>query len=413
MNVNNIITKALEAEQSLATHDAATRNAFLNELASALKKHKKTVLLANKADVGIVGDTRTEAFIDRMMLNDTRYDSIIEGVVQVEKQGEVVGTRYDKTKHQSGITTEKMRIPLGVIFMIYESRPNVTIDAACLAIKSGNVIILKGGSETKKTNKAFSEAIKTSLRKVGLSEDCVQVIIDDARATTPELLKRSDAIDLVIPRGSRRLLEFVNENSSIATLLHLEGNCHMYIDKDADTDMAVRLVLNAKTQRLGTCNTLESLLVHSDIADDVLADIIEQLDGKGIEIRGDDRAMKINRHVVRAKEDDWSCEYLDAIISVRIVNSDDEAIKHINTYGSGHTDAIVTGDKTTANKFIRLVDSASVMHNTSTRFADGFEYGLGSEIGISTGKLHARGPVGAEGLTTYKWVVYSNGAVRC
>ncbi len=411
MNSDEIITKAQQAKQTLATVDSKTRNTFLTELARILTDQRQPVLDANMADVESARNDRDDAFIDRMTLNDQRYEAMIESVLEVSKQDDIIGKMFDEKIQASGITTAKMHIPLGVILMIYESRPNVTIDAASLALKSGNVIILKGGSETKRTNEALEKIIKAALDEASLPEGCIQVLTEDTRKITSELLGRRGDIDLVIPRGSKRLLKYVDDTSSIPTLLHLEGNCHMYIDKEVDASMAVKLVLNAKTQRLGTCNTLESLLIHSDSVD-LLPEIITSLTKKSIEIRGDKSVQALDSRVKAATKDDWSCEYLDAIISVKVVESLDEAIAHINTYGSGHTDAIITNDQDAADEFIRRVDSASVLHNTSTRFADGYEYGLGAEIGISTGKLHARGPVGVEGLTTYKWVVSSDGVSR-
>lgn len=412
MNAETIIKHATSAKSMLLNLSAANRQKALGELIQTLEADRSNILAMNQVDINRAGSRMTDAAVDRMVLTDTRFDDMIESVKQVAQLPDIVGKIYGKKQQASGIVTSKMRIPIGVILMVYESRPNVTIDAVALAVKTGNAIILKGGSEIKDTNKVLGRAISKALKIAGLPQGTVSVLSDDSRSLTAQLLTRDDSIDLVIPRGSHRLLEFVQQNSRIPTLLHLEGNCHVYIDKKADPYMAINIVLDAKTQRFGTCNTAESLLIHGDAIESMLPSIVQQLIERGVSIRGDKTICRLVQEVERATERDWSEEYLAPIISIKVVDSLEEAIKHINKYGSGHTDTIVTEDSGAANTFMRTVDSSSVMHNTSTRLADGFEYGLGAEIGISTGKLHARGPVGQDGLTTYKWIVESNGIIK-
>jgi glutamate-5-semialdehyde dehydrogenase len=305
-----------------------------------------------------------------------------------------------------------MRVPLGVIAIIYESRPNVTADAAGLCLKSGNACILRGGSESIHSNQAIALCVQEGLRGAGLPEDAVQVVNTTDRAAVGAMLRMNDCIDIVVPRGGKSLIERVMSESRIPMIKHLDGICHVYIDDKADFDKAIRIADNAKTQRLGTCNTMETLLVARAIAADILPKLAAIYASKGIELRGDDAARAIVPAMKAATEEDWRTEYLDAILSVRVVDGLDQAIEHIATYSSQHTDAIVTEDQSRAQRFLREVDSSSVMVNASTRFADGYEYGLGAEIGISTDKLHARGPVGLEGLTSLKWVVFGDGQIR-
>ncbi len=411
MTTDKIVKAALEAKTTLAMSNSTQRNLALQQLAKTLMSEKEAILAANAQDVETAQAGRHEAFLDRMTLTDTRFDAMAAGVEHVADLPDILGSIYNTDRQASGITTSKMRVPIGVLLMIYESRPNVTIDAAALALKSGNAIILKGGRETAQTNTTLVAAIQRALQAASLPAGSVQVLIDTSHDTVAELLLRDDAIDLVIPRGSRRLLEFVRGRCKIPLLLHLEGNCHTYIDSNAVTDMAIRIVLDAKTQRSGTCNATESLLIHRDKVDMVPV-LVEELAARGVEIRGDEQVQKLVKLAKPAAKDDWSKEYLGPIISIKVVDSLAAAIAHINKYGSQHTDAIITEDQTAADTFLRQVDSASVLHNTSTRLADGYEYGLGAEIGISTGKLHARGPVGLEGLTTYKWIVHSNGVTK-
>ena len=412
MNSQAIIEAALAAKRQLAGRTAADRTKLLHALAARLKADKPAILAVNAKDVQAAQGALRASDIDRMTLTPARFDDMVRSVEQIAGLKDIIGARFDKQHQASGITTSKMRVPIGVILMIYESRPNVTVDAAALAIRTGNVIILKGGKEVAATNEALQTSLQTVLQANGFPPAGVTVITSQGRELTQALLKHDEAIDLVIPRGSRQLLEFVQANTTIPALLHLEGNCHVYIDAAADLPMAVKLALDAKTQRFGTCNTAESILLHRDIARAVIPELCAKLTDKDVEIRGDRLVCELFRAAKPASEEDWSNEYLAPIVSMKVVDSLEQAIQHVNTYGSGHTDAIVTEDRAAAERFLTEVDSSSVMHNTSTRLADGFEYGLGAEIGISTGKLHARGPVGQEGLTTYKWIVESHGVTR-
>ncbi|MBP6880516.1 glutamate-5-semialdehyde dehydrogenase [Candidatus Saccharibacteria bacterium] len=413
MNIDQIIEGVETAKKVISISELNIRNNCLQSIIKNLTSHEQELLAANKKDVTAArNNDKPDAFIDRLTLDHNRIVAMSDGVSKIIDLPDPLGIRRDETTQVSGITTSKISIPIGTILMIFESRPNVTIDAASLALKSGNVIILKGGSETNNTNKVLAKVIEQSLAENDFPESSVQVITENSRELSAELLKRDDAIDLVIPRGSRRLLEHIQETSKIPTLLHLEGNCHTYIDSCADHKIAVEIALNAKTRRYGICGATEKILIHKQIAHDVLPELANKLIEKGVEIRGDATTQGIIKTVKSATEQDWSEEYLAPIVAIKIVDSLDQAINHINKYGTGHTDAIITEDKMSADTFIKQVDSSSVMVNTSTQFADGFEYGLGAEIGISTGRLHARGPVGLEGLTTYKWVVHSNGAIR-
>jgi glutamate-5-semialdehyde dehydrogenase len=413
MNDAHIIEAAAQAKAGLARRTAVDRTRLLQAVVAQLKLDKADILAVNAQDVQEAAQgTLRDADIDRMTLTPARYDDMLRSVEQIAGLEDIIGTRYDKQYQASGITTSKMRVPIGIILMIYESRPNVTIDAAALAIRTGNVIILKGGKEVAATNKALHESLVKAMQTCDFPPASVIAITDQAREMTTALLKHDETIDLVIPRGSRKLLEFVQANTVIPALLHLEGNCHVYIDAKADQDMALKLAVDAKTQRFGTCNTAESILVHQAIAPAIIPELCAKLSGRDVEIRGDQQVCELFKAAKPATEADWSNEYLAPIVSIKVVDDLDEAIRHINTYGSGHTDAIVTEDQASAERFLAEVDSSSVMHNTSTRLADGFEYGLGAEIGISTGKLHARGPVGQEGLTTYKWIVESDGVTR-
>ncbi len=412
MNEQHIIDAALKAKYQLARRTADDRTDLLRAVVTQLKADKPAIIEVNSTDVQAAQGTISDADLDRMTLTSDRYDDMLKSVEQIANLPDIIGQRYDTQKQTSGITTSKMRVPIGVILMIYESRPNVTIDAAALAIRTGNVIILKGGREVSATNKALHASLTTALKAASFPAAGVIAITDQARDMTAALLKHSAAIDLVIPRGSRKLLEFVQSATTIPTLLHLEGNCHVYIDAAADPAMAIKIALDAKTQRYGTCNTAESILVHQSVAATILPELCAKLTAEGVEVRGDETVRACFTDAAIATETDWSTEYLAPVVSIKVVQNLDEAIRHINTYGSAHTDTIITADQAAADKFLIEVDSASVMHNTSTRLADGFEYGLGAEIGIATGKLHARGPVGQEGITTYKWVVTSLGVTK-
>ncbi len=353
-----------------------------------------------------------DALLDRLELNDARIQAMAEGLRQVATLPDVVGEVTKLKPRPSGIKVGRMRVPLGVILIIYESRPNVTADAAALCIKSGNATILRGGSEAIHSNRAIADCIRTGLVDAGFPEDVVQVINTSDRHAVKALLQADKYIDIVIPRGGKGLVERITRESRIPLIKHLDGVCHVYIHKDADIDMAVDIAVNAKAQRFGVCNAMETLLVDQSVADKVLPKLRRQFDSKGVELRGCEATRSILSGIRAASEQDWYREYLGPVLAVRIVDGLLRAMEHIDKYGSHHTDAIVTENDAVAQQFLREVDSSSVIRNASTRFADGFEYGLGAEIGISTDKLHARGPVGLEGLTTQKFVVVGEGNVR-
>ena len=405
--------QARAAARAMARADTRTKNRSLAVTAQAIERTAKGLLGANARDVKAARAKKLDdAVIDRLTLTTKTIESMADGLLQIEKLpdpvGEIIGLKY----RPSGIQVGQMRVPLGVVGIIYESRPNVTADAAGLCLKSGNAAILRGGSEAIHSNQAIAACVHEGLKSAGLPEAAVQVIETTDRAAVGELITMPDYVDIIVPRGGKGLIERLMRESRIPMIKHLHGVCHVYIDDKADPGKAIRIADNAKTQRLGTCNTMETLLVARGIAPAVLPPLCGIYAEKGIELRGDDAARAIVPGMNPATEEDWYTEYLDAILSVRVVAGLDEAIKHIATYGSQHTDAIVTEDITRARRFLAEVDSSSVMVNASTRFADGYEYGLGAEIGISTDKLHARGPVGLEGLTSLKWVVLGDGHIR-
>ena len=405
--------QARAAARAMARADTRTKNRSLAVTAQAIERTAKGLLGANARDVKAARAKKLDdAVIDRLTLTTKTIESMADGLLQIAKLpdpvGEIIGLKY----RPSGIQVGQMRVPLGVVGIIYESRPNVTADAAGLCLKSGNAAILRGGSEAIHSNQAIAACVHEGLKSAGLPETAVQVIETTDRAAVGELITMPDYVDIIVPRGGKGLIERLMRESRIPMIKHLHGVCHVYIDDKADPGKAIRIADNAKTQRLGTCNTMETLLVARGIAPAVLPPLCGIYAEKGIELRGDDAARAIVPGMNPATEEDWYTEYLDAILSVRVVAGLDEAIEHIATYGSQHTDAIVTEDITRARRFLAEVDSSSVMVNASTRFADGYEYGLGAEIGISTDKLHARGPVGLEGLTSLKWVVLGDGHIR-
>lgn len=404
---------ARTASRALARADAATKNRALEATAAAIERDVQRLLDANAQDLAAARAKNLDApLIDRLTLTAKSVAAMADGLRQIATLPDPIGAISDLKQQPSGIKVGRMRVPLGVIAIIYESRPNVTADAAGLCLKSGNAAILRGGSEAIHSNQAIAVCVKEGLRAAHLPEEAVQVVETTDRAAVGELLRMHEHVDIVVPRGGKSLIERVMTESRIPMIKHLDGVCHVYIDDKADLAKAIRIADNAKTQRLGTCNTMETLLVARGIADQVLPKLAQIYRDKGIELRGDDAARKLVPEMKPATEQDWFTEYLAAILSVRIVDGLDQAIEHIATYGSQHTDAIVTEDEARAQRFLREVDSASVMVNASTRFADGYEFGLGAEIGISTDKLHARGPVGLEGLTSLKWVVFGNGEIR-
>ena len=354
----------------------------------------------------------TEAMVDRLLINEKRLSSMINGLKKIKSIPDTLFQKINKSVQPSGITVEQMRVPIGVIGMIYESRPNVTIDAAGLSIKSGNSIILRGGSEAINTNMALSRIINQSIRNCDMPTSMVQLIQTIDRTAVSELLKQDNFVDVIIPRGGKALIKKISSESKIPVIKHLDGNCHVYIDREADFKTAMNCTLNSKTQRYGVCNAAESLLIHKSFPKQSVLKILVALSERNVQIRGCKKTKSIFKETISAKELDWYEEYLKPIIAVKIVSSIDEAIDHIEKYGSKHTDAIISKDKAAQSRFLKEVDSSSVMVNTSTRFADGFEYGLGAEIGISTDKIHARGPVGLDGLTNLKYVVTSKGVIR-
>lgn len=397
----------------LAKSATEQKNTFLHDLSKRIIVNEQKIIDANKHDLeDAKKNNLDEAFIDRLALNKKNIAIMAEGLRQVQSLNDLIGEITDVRQLNSGIQVGKMRVPLGVVGMIYESRPNVTIDAAALAIKSGNAIILRGGSESLISNNYLAQLILESLKVASLPLSSIQIIETKDRAAVTELIQLKDYVDVIIPRGGKSLVKKITEESTIPVIKHLDGNCHMFVDDDADIQMALELVDNAKTQRLGTCNTLESLVVSNSIANDFLPKIKAIFDSKDIEMRVCQNSLKIIPSAKKADNNDYYDEYLGPIISCIIVKNIDDAIEHINHFSSGHTESIVTNNHTHAMKFLREVDSSSVMINTSTRFADGFEYGLGAEIGISTDKFHARGPVGLEGLTSMKYIVLGNGQTR-
>ena len=411
--IHDLGQRARAASRLVAKADSATKNRALALTADAIERDRARLLAANAKDVAAARAAKLDAAaIDRLTLTDKTITAMADGLRQIATLPDPVGEISELKARPSGIKVGRMRVPLGVIAIIYESRPNVTADAAGLCLKSGNACILRGGSESIHSNQAIAVCVHEGLRGAGLPEDAVQVVNTTDRAAVGVLLRMNDCIDIVVPRGGKSLIERVMNESRIPMIKHLDGICHVYIDDKADVAKAIRIADNAKTQRLGTCNTMETLLVARAIAGDILPKLAAVYHSKGIELRGDAAARKIVPAMKPATEEDWRTEYLDAILSVRLVDGLDQAIEHIATYGSQHTDAIVTEDAARAQRFLREVDSSSVMVNASTRFADGYEYGLGAEIGISTDKLHARGPVGLEGLTSLKWVVFGDGQIR-
>jgi glutamate-5-semialdehyde dehydrogenase len=401
------------ASREVARADTGTKNRALLAAAKAIRRDAKKLLAANAEDVKAARAAGEDAaFIDRLTLTDKSIEGMAAGLEQVAKLPDPVGAVSELREQPSGIKVGKMRVPLGVIGIIYESRPNVTADAAALCLKAGNACILRGGSESVRSNLAIAGCVHEGLRAAGLPEDAVQVIETADRAAVGALLSMNEYVDIIVPRGGKDLIERVMRESRIPMIKHLDGVCHVYIDDRADIDKAVRIADNAKTQRYGVCNAMETLLVNERIASKVLPRLAKIYADKGVELRGDEKSRSLIPEMKPATEDDWYAEYLAPILAVRVVKDLDQAIEHIGKYGSQHTDAIVTEDEARAKRFLREVDSSSVLVNASTRFADGFEYGFGAEIGISTDKLHARGPVGLEGLTSQKYVVFGDGQIR-
>lgn len=404
---------AREAARAMARADTGEKNAALHAVAERLSDRRGQLFEANSADLAAArGNQLASALLDRLELTPARVEAMADGLLQVaglaDPVGEISGMNYRPT----GIQVGQMRVPLGVVGIIYESRPNVTADAAGLCIKSGNAVILRGGSEAIHSNTAIAECIRDGLQAAGLPENAVQVVATTDRAAVGELLALDELVDVIIPRGGKGLIERVSNEARMPVIKHLDGVCHVYVDAEADVEKAVDVAYNAKTQRYGTCCTMECLLVAEPVAEKVLARLGPMYEEAGVEIRGDDRSRQILPRIKTATDADYFTEYLAPVMSLKIVGGLDEAMEHIEHYGSRHTDAIVTENMSHARRFMAEVDSSSVMVNASTRFADGYEYGLGAEIGISTDKFHARGPVGLEGLTSQKFIVIGDGHIR-
>ena len=405
--------RARAAARELSRANTGAKNAALHATAQAIRRDAEAILAANKKDMNAARAAGLDAaLLDRLELNAARVQAMAEGLEQIVGLPDPVGAIDDLRLRPSGIEVGRMRVPLGVVGIIYEARPNVTADAAGLCLKSGNAAILRGGSEALHSNQAVAACLQEGLRAAGLPLAAVQVIETTDRAAVNELLGLEGFVDVIIPRGGKGLVQLVMDKARVPVIKHLHGVCHTYIDDRADVEKSLRVALNAKTQRYGTCNTMETLLVAEAIAPKVLPRLAELYREKGVELRGCDKTRALVPFAKAATEEDWGTEYLAPILSVRVVAGLDQALDHIETYGSRHTDAIMTEDLARARRFMREVDSSSVMVNASTRFADGFEYGLGAEIGISTDKLHARGPVGLEGLTSQKYIVIGDGHIR-
>jgi glutamate-5-semialdehyde dehydrogenase len=408
-----IAEKAKKAQPQIARASSDKKNKILQKIAGYLEENIESILSANQKDLSNAEKNgANKALLDRLKLDEKRVKALIKSVDEIIKLPDPVGQIIEMKPRPNGLLVGRMRIPLGVIATIYEARPGVTVDIASLCIKSGNAVILRGGSEALETNSVLVQLIKRAIKDEGIDDNIVGFINDPSREHIFELLKLEELIDLVIPRGGEGLIRFVAENSRVPVLKHYKGVCHIFVDEFADLEKAYKVCLNAKVQRPSVCNAMETLLVHEKIAEKFLPTMGKIFREHGVELRGCEKTRKIIPYAIPATEDDWYAEYLDLILAVRVVSSIDEAIEHIKKYGSSHTEAIITENLENAMKFIREVDSSSVMVNASTRFADGYEYGLGAEVGISTTKLHAYGPMGLEGLTTLKWIVFGNGHIR-
>jgi glutamate-5-semialdehyde dehydrogenase len=417
INVQEYMTQlgqqARAAARQLVVASTAQKNNALLAIAEQLQQSRQQLAQANQVDMANGRERGLDAaLLDRLELTPARIDAMIEGIREVAALADPCGEITDLKYRPSGIQVGKMRVPLGVVGIIYESRPNVTIDAASLCLKSGNAAILRGGSESIASNRAIAQCIVAGLRQAGLPDAAVQVVETTDRAAVGALITMPEYVDVIVPRGGRSLIERISQEARVPVIKHLDGVCHVYIDGAADLDKALRIAVNAKTHRYGVCNAMETLLVADSVAAQILPRLAEAYGAKEVELRGCEKTRAILADAKVATEDDWSEEYLAPVLAIKVVDGIEAAIEHINRYGSQHTDTIVTENFTLARQFITAVDSASVMVNASTRFADGFEYGLGAEIGISTDKIHARGPVGLDGLTSQKWVVLGDGHIR-
>jgi len=404
---------ARQAARAMSRADTQMKNAALEAIAGALLAAEPALLEANGKDMAQGREDGLDAaLLDRLALTPRIIAGMAEGLRQIAALADPVGEIADMAYRPSGIQVGKMRVPLGVVGIIYESRPNVTADAAALCLKSGNAAILRGGKEAIHSNRAIADCIHRGLEQAGLPRDAVQVVETTDRAAVGKMITMAEYVDVIIPRGGKGLIERISADARVPVIKHLDGICHVYIDSEADLEKATQIAFNAKTHRYGVCNAMETLLVAEEIAEQVLPELSAMYKEKGVELRGCETTRRLVDGVVAATEEDWATEYLAPILSIRVVKDVDEAMEHIARYSSGHTESIVTENYTTARRFLREVDSSSVMVNASTRFADGFEYGLGAEIGISTDKFHARGPVGLEGLTSQKYVVLGDGQIR-
>lgn len=411
--VDTIVKDARNASRLMATVSSSAKNAALEQIAHNLLSSKTTLMSENEKDLKAAEkEGLSSAMIDRLRLTDSRIEAMAEGIREVINLTDPIGEIMEEGVRPNGLQIQKVRVPIGVIIIIYESRPNVTADAASLCLKTGNATILRGGKESIHSNIAIYRQISSALEKVGLDKKAIQVIETTDREAINYLLKADEYVDLVIPRGGEGLIRNVVENSTIPVIKHYKGVCHTYVDEFANLNMAKDVCLNAKIQRPGTCNAMETMLVHRKIANTFLPDTYKVMSEAGVELRGCEKSRKILPDIKSATEEDWSTEYLEKILSVKVVSSIEDALNHISAYGSSHSDAIITENKTNAEKFTDEVDSAAVYVNASTRFTDGYEFGMGAEIGISTDKLHARGPMGLNELTSYKYIVHGNGQIR-
>lgn len=412
-HVLNIGKRARAASTAMAKASTDQKNRALKAIAQLVREQSESLKAANAEDLERARQNGLEpALLDRLALSDKAIETMAEGLEQIAQLPDPIGEMTDFKNRPSGILVGKMRVPLGVVGIIYEARPNVTVDAAGLCIKSGNATILRGGSEALRCNNALAKLVSQGLEQAELPADAVIVIDTPDRAAVGALITMSEYVDVIVPRGGKGLIERISREAKVPVIKHLDGICHVFIDDSADPDKAVAIADNAKTHRYGTCNTMETLLVHSAHAEQTLTRLVQIYGEKQVELRGCERMLTKFPKMIAATEEDWSTEYLAPVLSIKLVDTLEQAIAHINRYGSHHTDVIVTENHSNAMRFIREVDSASVMINASSRFADGFEYGLGAEIGISTDKIHARGPVGLEGLTSQKYVVFGHGEIR-
>lgn len=404
---------ARAASRVIASASTDVKNAALQAIHEALTADRELILAANAKDMANGQANHLEdSLLDRLALDDSRFNAMLEGLRQVIALPDPIGEMTDFTYRPSGIQLGKMRVPLGVIGIIYESRPNVTLEAASLCLKSGNATILRGGSEATHSNNAIAASISKGLVKSGLPASIIQVVEVTDRAAVGQLITMPEFVDVIVPRGGKGLIERISKDARVPVIKHLDGNCHVFIDREADHEKAIKIAINAKTHRYGVCNAMETLLIDEPVAATLLPVLAEQYRAKGVELRGCERSRSLVSGLLTATEEDWYTEYLAPVLAIKVVDGVEAATEHINQYGSHHTDAIVTENYTRARRFLAAVDSSSVMVNASTRFADGFEYGLGAEIGISTDKIHVRGPVGLEGLTSQKWIVFGDGQIR-